>query len=214
MRYRLLAVILVALLTAASASPRAGAQEAGEAVLTGFEQATVEGRFEAKLAFDGTPRSRILLLRNPDRVALDLYDTVSAAPLPKGTEGPVVAGMRQGLVSADRFRIVWTLKRTALPIAETRERGRADDPLAALRRIGCRGLRQGRGGPDRRDSRRGGVRDGERADAPEPSPSSSIPAMAASTPERRAPAARWRRRSTSPSRSRCATRSPRIRTCG
>ena len=54
------------------------AEATGEAVLTGFEQGQKDGRFEAVLTFKGHPRSRVILLRNPDRVALDLFDTVSA----------------------------------------------------------------------------------------------------------------------------------------
>ncbi|KQT60613.1 hypothetical protein ASG54_09705 [Aureimonas sp. Leaf460] len=89
--------------------------------MTGFQQGSKDGRFEAVLTFKGHPRSRILLLRNPDRVALDLFDTVSAAPVPAPADPKAVVDMRQGLVSADRFRIVWTLKATALPVAETRD---------------------------------------------------------------------------------------------
>ncbi|KQT49037.1 hypothetical protein ASG43_08165 [Aureimonas sp. Leaf454] len=78
------------------------------------------GRFEATLTFRGEPRSRLLILRNPDRVALDLLDTVSAAAVPSTADGAAVTEMRQGLVAPDRFRIVWTLKRLALPVAETK----------------------------------------------------------------------------------------------
>ena len=131
MRIKILAVALAALCLAFAIPPAVRAEEAGDAVLTAFDQGVTNGRFEATLTFRGTPRSRLIILRNPDRVALDLFDTVSAAPIPATADGAAVAEMRQGLVSPDRFRIVWTLKRLALPVAETRTEG--DDTILSLR---------------------------------------------------------------------------------
>lgn len=126
MRYGVLAAMVAVVFLMLTGATRSNAEEpsavaTGESVLIGFEQRQESGRFQAVLTFKGHPRSRILLLRNPDRVALDLFDTVSAAAIPAKADAGAVSDMRQGLVSADRFRIVWTLKATALPVAETRD---------------------------------------------------------------------------------------------
>ncbi|RYG42410.1 hypothetical protein EON79_18955, partial [bacterium] len=53
-------------------------EEAGDSVLVGLRQAISPKGFTATLDLRGTPRSKLILLRNPNRVAIDLFDTVSA----------------------------------------------------------------------------------------------------------------------------------------
>lgn len=99
------------------------AEPVTDTILTGFTQQSSPGRFVAILELVGTPRSRILLLRNPDRIAVDLFDTVAALPAPSLEANPLVSELRQGLVSSDRFRLIFTLKRAALPKASMEARG-------------------------------------------------------------------------------------------
>lgn len=109
------AVFLAA--TAAGASPSAAQTGPGDSVLTEFEQSGTSEQFAVVLKLVGTPRSKLLLLRNPDRIAVDLFDTVAARPLPSLQANAIVSEMRQGLVSRDRFRLVFTLKQDAVPKA-------------------------------------------------------------------------------------------------
>ena len=88
-----------------------------ESILTGFTQQIGPKKFVAALGLVGTPRSRLILLRHPDRVAIDLFDTVSALKEMTIEDNPLVAGVRQGLVAPDQYRIVFALKQPGLPVA-------------------------------------------------------------------------------------------------
>ena len=88
-----------------------------DSILTGLRQTVSGGKFTATFDLRGTPRSKLLLLRNPDRIAIDLFDTVSALEPVAVEKNGIVSEMRQGLVSDDRFRVIFTLKQPALPKA-------------------------------------------------------------------------------------------------
>ncbi|GGD25462.1 N-acetylmuramoyl-L-alanine amidase [Aureimonas glaciei] len=110
--------IAVCLLAATLLARPAGAQEGiRESILTGFTQEIGPKKFVATLGLVGTPRSRLILLRHPDRVAIDLFDTVSALKQMSIEANPLVEGVREGLVAADRYRIVFALKQPGLPVA-------------------------------------------------------------------------------------------------
>ena len=101
--------------------------------------------------------------------------------------------MRQGLVAADRFRIVWTLKTTAVPVAETRdENGRTILTLRFERTdgIGFANAAAAKGVPITSQSAP------ETAGPAAPGVFTIVvdPGQAASTQARRAPPERWRRR--------------------
>ena len=110
------------LLVMSPAAARAG-DGSGESILTGFTQHAPEKKFVARLKLVGMPRSRLILLRHPDRVAIDLFDTVSALKTMTIDDNTIVSGVRQGLVSRDRYRIIFALKQPGLPVAaiETRD---------------------------------------------------------------------------------------------
>lgn len=101
----------------AQAQPRTE-EAASASVMTGFTQKATGTTFEARLAFAGKPRATLVLLRRPDRVAIDLLDTVSAMEDIVLEPNALVSELRQGLVASDRFRIILTLKRPGVPKAE------------------------------------------------------------------------------------------------
>ncbi|MBC8131217.1 MAG: N-acetylmuramoyl-L-alanine amidase [Rhizobiaceae bacterium] len=70
------------------------------------------------MEFVGTPHAKLILLRNPNRIAIDLFDTVSALDALDPQPNDFVSDMRQGLVAADRYRIIFTLARPGLPQAD------------------------------------------------------------------------------------------------
>lgn len=123
---RLAILLLAVCLFAASLFPRTASAGEGiqESVMTGFTQQIGPKKFVAELGLVGTPRSRLILLRHPDRIAIDLFDTVSALKDMTIEENAVVAGVRQGLVAPDRYRIVFELKQPGLPAAaiETKDK--------------------------------------------------------------------------------------------
>ncbi|WP_224006727.1 N-acetylmuramoyl-L-alanine amidase [Aureimonas sp. SA4125] len=100
-----------------AARPADAAEGITESILTGFSQTSAPKTFVASLDLVGTPRSRLILLRRPDRVAIDLFDTVAALKTITIEENPIVANVRQGLVAHDRYRIVLALKQPGLPVA-------------------------------------------------------------------------------------------------
>ncbi|GGD88542.1 N-acetylmuramoyl-L-alanine amidase [Aureimonas endophytica] len=91
------------------------AREPYESVLTGFSQQASGDGYVAEMRFAGTPRSKLILLARPNRVVIDLYDAVTAMKDLRLEKNEFVAGLRQGLISKDRFRLVFELKRPALP---------------------------------------------------------------------------------------------------
>ena len=88
-----------------------------DTVVTAFGQRSTPHEFVATLELIGTPRSKLILLRNPDRIAVDLFDTVAAVPAPVPEPNEMVSEIRQGLVSRDRLRVIFTLKRDGIPKA-------------------------------------------------------------------------------------------------
>lgn len=116
-------VVLFLVMVAAAAPGQGKAEDVvRESVLTGMTQTTAAGEFTASLEFVGLPRSRAIILRHPDRIAIDLFDTVSALDSLTVEPNALVAGMRQGLVAADRYRILFTLNRPGIPILESETR--------------------------------------------------------------------------------------------
>lgn len=106
------------LLFSLAATDGAAAQApASDSVMTGLQQSVVGKDFTATLELTGTPRSKLVLLRNPNRIAIDLFDTVSALQDVSVEVNPLVSELRQGLVSSDRYRLIFTLKQPALPKA-------------------------------------------------------------------------------------------------
>jgi N-acetylmuramoyl-L-alanine amidase len=112
-RFRMLAALVLAASAAFGNLPEARA--AADSVLTGFETRSGPDGFQAEFRFAGTPRSRMILLTGPNRVAVDFYDTVSAVKDLKVGPDRIVAGLRQGLISKDRFRLVFELARPGIP---------------------------------------------------------------------------------------------------
>jgi N-acetylmuramoyl-L-alanine amidase len=114
-----LLVALFALFCAILAQP-AGATS----VVSGFERVATENAETVTIRIDGEPESEIILLRNPDRIALDLSDTLAAVRPELGeADEAIVSGVRDGLVSADRYRIIFELSKPAIPRFTSRADG-------------------------------------------------------------------------------------------
>ncbi|WP_185985130.1 N-acetylmuramoyl-L-alanine amidase [Aureimonas mangrovi] len=121
--HRLLAVFF-AFFCAILAQPAAATS-----VVTSFERTAAENAETVTIRVDSEPESEIILLRNPDRIALDLSDTLTAVrPELSEVEEAIVSGVRDGLVSADRYRIIFELSQPAIP----RFTSRADGPDTVL----------------------------------------------------------------------------------
>ncbi|WP_193227818.1 N-acetylmuramoyl-L-alanine amidase [Aureimonas psammosilenae] len=117
-------VLLVAMIVLGCVSGgRAVAEEPRDAVLTRLEQRAVDGGVEIELRLTAYPRTKLMVLRGPDRVVLDLYDTVTAVKSVNLDANPVISNLRQGLIAKDRFRMILELKRPAVPelVAESGE---------------------------------------------------------------------------------------------
>ena len=113
----LLRLLTLILLVAFAAGP-AHSQGEETAVVTAFD-ATDDGA-SVRIEIDGAPQSEIILLQNPNRIALDLADTVTAVRPPAAEDEGAVSAIRDGLVARDRYRILFELRRPAVPSFTTR----------------------------------------------------------------------------------------------
>ncbi|SFF03867.1 N-acetylmuramoyl-L-alanine amidase [Aureimonas phyllosphaerae] len=110
---------LLALLTLAffAAALAVSPSHAGDrpSIVTGIDEtATAEG-FALTVDVDGKAEPKLILLRNPYRVALDLDETLAAAKPPKLGATALVTDIRHGLVGSDRYRLIVTLAKPAKP---------------------------------------------------------------------------------------------------
>ncbi len=99
-----------------------GEASARDLVITGMSQSTEKGEYTASFVLRGKPQTRILRLANPDRIALDFIDTLSAAPIAAPPRNGLVESIRHGLVSNNRYRFIFRLKRQAFAAIRTEER--------------------------------------------------------------------------------------------
>lgn len=113
---RMLASLVLLL---ASLSLFAGPAKAGETrIVTHLTQEVLPDGFKAVLQLTGEAESHLVLMEHPNRIALDLDDTVAAISDPELVANSIVEKIRQGLVSSDRYRLVFTLAKPALPVLE------------------------------------------------------------------------------------------------
>ncbi|MEC5321792.1 N-acetylmuramoyl-L-alanine amidase [Aurantimonas sp. A3-2-R12] len=95
---------------------------ARDLVITGMSQSAEEGEYSASFVLRGKPQTRILRLANPDRIAVDFIDTLSAASIAAPPDNGIVESIRHGLVSSNRYRFIFRLKREAFAAIRTEER--------------------------------------------------------------------------------------------
>ncbi len=86
---------------------------AEDRIITAVTQAADADAFTVAFDVIGKPEARLLHLRNPERIAVDFQDTLSAAALDAPPDNALVSASRHGLVSADRYRFIFTLKGAA-----------------------------------------------------------------------------------------------------
>lgn len=118
MRSILHLILFLGLTLLAAGLPDHSRAESTTAILALFEQVT-EGKGEAvRLTIEGVPRADLVLLERPNRVALDLFDTVTAVRPALDAESALLGSVRDGLVSQDRYRVIFALSEPAIPAME------------------------------------------------------------------------------------------------
>ena len=96
---------------------------AADEVITAYAQSASPDRFTADFILSGTPKTRLLRLANPDRIAVDFENAIPAVKIEDPAANAIVDGLRHGLVSADRYRVIYRLKEGAVARIETHEAG-------------------------------------------------------------------------------------------
>ncbi|MEX6507925.1 N-acetylmuramoyl-L-alanine amidase [Jiella sp. M17.18] len=104
------AAIGACLLAAALVLARPPAAFAGEHVITSFDQTATEAGLNVSFTLNGAAPVRLLQLHNPERIALDFDDTLPAVSIPEASDNPLVETIRHGLVSSNRYRVIFRLK--------------------------------------------------------------------------------------------------------
>ncbi|WP_206454082.1 N-acetylmuramoyl-L-alanine amidase [Aurantimonas marina] len=99
-----------------------GEASARDLVITSVNQSVGKGEYTASFVLRGKPQTRILRLANPDRIAVDFIDTLSAAAIAPPPDNGLVESIRHGLVSNDRYRFIFRLKRKAFAAIRSEER--------------------------------------------------------------------------------------------
>ncbi|WP_294646506.1 N-acetylmuramoyl-L-alanine amidase [uncultured Aureimonas sp.] len=107
-------LLVLAFLTAILPMRNASASDR-PSVVTAIEVVGKGDAFEIDLVVDGQAEPKLILLRNPYRVALDFDGTLAAAKLPAIDKTSLVTDIRHGLVGADRYRLIMTLSQPVRP---------------------------------------------------------------------------------------------------
>ncbi len=116
-RLQTLAVAVVLGVVSLSVAPAIADDE----VITAYAQTVLPDGFTADFTLSGAPKTRLLRLVNPDRIAVDFENALPAAKLEEPSANAIVDGLRHGLVSADRYRVIYRLKESATARIETRQ---------------------------------------------------------------------------------------------
>nr|BAT30706.1 N-acetylmuramoyl-L-alanine amidase [Aureimonas sp. AU4] len=96
--------------------------QAPTTIVTAIRQTSDKARSDVEIELSGPASPRLVLLRKPYRIALDLDGAVSAAKLPEPSDG-LITGMRQGFAGGDRYRLLLTLSGAVKPRLEVRRDG-------------------------------------------------------------------------------------------
>ncbi|RIY03730.1 N-acetylmuramoyl-L-alanine amidase [Aureimonas flava] len=121
--HRFVLALFASLLLAAAVRP---AWSAGDpSIVTAIREISGPDGFGLDIDVEGAAKPRLILLRNPYRVALDFDHTLAAAKLPPVPDGPLVKDLRHGLIGADRYRLILTLARAVRPELSVVPRGDA-----------------------------------------------------------------------------------------
>ncbi len=114
---RALAAAATLAVSAAWIAPASAADE----VITAYAQSASADSFTADFTLSGTPKTRLMRLVNPDRIAVDFVNALPAVKIGDPAANAIVDGLRHGLVSTDRYRVIYRLKESAVARIETRE---------------------------------------------------------------------------------------------
>ncbi|MBO0662847.1 N-acetylmuramoyl-L-alanine amidase [Jiella sp. MQZ9-1] len=105
------AALCLAMFAALAPSVAASAQDR---VITAVEPKLDNGGLAIRFTLTAKAPVHSFSLRNPDRIAIDFDDTLPAVHLGELPENPLVQSIRHGMVSADRYRVIFRLKERAI----------------------------------------------------------------------------------------------------
>ncbi|MEF2072379.1 N-acetylmuramoyl-L-alanine amidase family protein [Consotaella aegiceratis] len=106
-----LMVVLIALAAAlVAARPLPSLAAADATIVTDLALSAEDDGFTGRFAVQGDAKARLILMRHPDRIAVDFPETLSAAGDAAMPENPLVDKLQQGLVPPDRYRFIFYLK--------------------------------------------------------------------------------------------------------
>ena len=111
---RLSALVFAFLLSLPFVLANTTARAEDERVITKIEPAATKAGLSVRFTLTGKTRVRSFALKNPDRIAVDFEDAVPAVPFDALPDNPLVATVRHGLVTADRYRVIFRLKAPAV----------------------------------------------------------------------------------------------------
>lgn len=133
----ILRFLLLALASLVLTSPVHPASAGSDpSIVTTISETSGSEGFGLDVDVEGTAQPRLVLLRNPYRVALDFDDTLSAAKLPSVSGNALVKDLRHGLVGTDRYRLILTLARAVRPELSVTTKGAASRVTLRLQPAG------------------------------------------------------------------------------
>ena len=101
------------------------ARAADPSVITAIRLTSVPDGDDVEIELDGAAQPDLLTLKSPYRLALDFDATLSAAAAPVTKGAHWVRGVKQGLVAADRYRLLLELNGPVKPkLTSRQEEGR------------------------------------------------------------------------------------------
>ncbi|MCE7030797.1 N-acetylmuramoyl-L-alanine amidase [Jiella avicenniae] len=136
---RLSALVFALLLSLPLVSSAVPARAAGERVITRIEPAASEEGLAVRFTLTGKAKVRSFALKNPDRIAIDFENAVPAVPFDDLPDNPLVSTVRHGLVTADRYRVIFRLKAPAVGMLSERGEGGGDVVELTIRPGGGQG---------------------------------------------------------------------------
>lgn len=112
-------LLVLAVFLAGASAPAVAAER--ETIVTGAHLEEAKDAARLDLTLSGSAEPRMVLMRNPYRIALDFDRTLSAVEMPPADGQGLVSALRQGLAGADRYRVILTLDGPAIPTLEREE---------------------------------------------------------------------------------------------
>ena len=118
---RTLAALVFALLVPVLGLASSGGAMAGEErVITRIEPTASKAGLSIRFTLTGKTGVRTFAMKNPDRIAVDFDNTVPAVAFDQLPDNALASTVRHGLVTADRYRVIFRLKAPAAALVSER----------------------------------------------------------------------------------------------